>query len=297
MQTSFFLFTTVAFGAAINRGHSLHKRQGGSSSFPDFPNGTVACSDFPSQYGPIEINQAGMANWAGGQDSNNGFANTNTCGPGVYCSYGCPAGYATTQWPTEQPANGVSVGGLFCNSNGMLELTQSNPQLCIPQPNTAVIDNQLGGPTVSWCKTNYPGTENTDIPIVAGSGQSSITVTDADTFYQHLGNPTSSQYYVNPIGSTADDCVFSTEGTNIGNWAPYVVGAGVLNGVTWLSIMPNPNTPDSSVAGYDIEIQGDVSASCSIINGVYSGGANGCTVSVLSGQASFVLTASAAAAA
>jgi len=294
MQTSFFLLATVAVGAAVDRSAVLNKRQGSGASFPDFPNGTVSCSDFPSQYGPISITQAGMNGWAGGQDTNNGLANTNTCGPGVLCSYGCPAGYDSTQWPSQQPANGVSAGGLFCNANGMLELTQNTSQLCTPTVATAVIDNQLNGQVVSFCKTNYPGTENMDIPIVTSSGQSPITVTDGNTYYQWQGKPTSAQYYVNPAGTDESGCVWGEAGGNIGNWSPIVAGASTIDGTTWLSIMPNPNNQDTLGAGFNIAIEGDVSAECSIVNGVFSGGANGCTVSVLSGQASFVITPQAA---
>ena len=103
---------------------------------------------------------------------------------------------------------------------------------------------------------------------------------------------TSAQYYVNNAGvSVEDGCVWGTSGSGVGNWAPLNFGAGSSDGVAYLSLIPNPNNGDALNFNVKIVAADDstVIGECVYENGSFSGGADGCTVSVTSGQAHFVL--------
>ena len=67
--------------------------------------------------------------------------------------------------------------------------------------------------------------------------------------------------------------------------------AGMTNGKTYLSLIPNPNNYDS--LNFKVKIVADggsVSGLCVYENGKYNGnGSDGCTVGVTSGKAKFVL--------
>lgn len=120
-----------------------------------------------------------------------------------------------------------------------------------------------------------------------------MSVIDSDTYYQWQGKKTSSQYYVNNAGvSEEDGCVWGDASSGVGNWAPLIFGAGVSDGVTYLSITKNPNS--NSAANFNVKIVGedgsDIGGSCVYENGSFSSGdSDGCTVAVKSGAADFVL--------
>lgn len=256
-----------------------------------FVDGTIPCSQFPAGQGVISIDWLNEGGWSGIENSDTSTGGT--CQEGSYCSYACQPGMSKTQWPANQPADGRSVGGLLCQ-NGMLYRSNTNTQyLCEWGVNAAYVESQLSQ-GVAICRTDYPGTENMVIPTFVESGSTlPLTVVDQDTYYQWQGKKTSAQYYVNNAGvSVQDGCVWGTAGSGVGNWAPLNFGAGSTGGITYLSLIPNPN--NRSPLNYNVKIvaadgNSVVNGECSYENGVYSGGADGCTVAVTSGAAKFVL--------
>ena len=108
---------------------------------------------------------------------------------------------------------------------------------------------------------------------VGPNGLIPVSVPDSATYYQWEGKPTSSQYYLNNMGvSQEDGCVWGTAGSNLGNWAPVNLGAGMTNGLTYLSILPNPNC--GTALNFNVNIVaaagGVLNGDCSYENGVYS---------------------------
>lgn len=182
-----------------------------------------------------------------------------------------------------QGATGQSVGGIQCKG-GKLHLTNPglSKSLCIPGKGGVQASNKASG-VVAICRTDYPGTESETIPVELQPGQTeALANPDADSYYQWTGKSTSAQYYLNPIGVSAQDgCQWGTAGTTQGNWAPINFGVGYKNGKTWLSIFQNKPTTLAQYQG-TVQIQGDVSDQCIYQNGQYcgAGGCNsdGCTV-------------------
>lgn len=258
----------------------------------DFPDGEVACSDFPSSYGAVSLDYLGFGGYSGlyhpGDTSTGG-----SCEDGTYCSYACPPGYSKTQWPSEQPANGVSVGGLYCKGGYLYKSNSAFNSLCVAGVDMARVENTLGQ-SVAICRTDYPGTENMVIPTIVGAGSENIlTVVDQGNYYNWQGMKTSAQYYVNNAGvSQQDGCIWGTPGSGIGNWAPLNFGAGYTDGIAYLSLIPNPN--NRSAANFNVKIEAydsnsQVDGNCVYENGSYNGsGSDGCTVAVRSGKAKFV---------
>jgi hypothetical protein len=270
-------------------------------SWADFPSGTIPCSTFPSEYGPVSVDYLGLEGWIGIQSvpgystSASSIAHIDTvisggCVKNSFCSYACPAGYQKSQWPTAQGSTGQSIGGLYCNSNGKLELSQSSqPQLCIKGAGGIYVENKLEK-TVSVCRTDYPGLESETVPLAATSGSKfELTCPDASNYYTWEGLPTSAQYYINPAGySTSDACTWGTAGGNVGNWAPVNAGVGKgLDGTIYLSLIPNTPTNTYGHLDFTITISGDVTGKCSYSSGTYYNNgvesSSGCTVSVKSG--------------
>lgn len=141
----------------------------------EFPNGKIPCSQFPYGYGALPINQEGLGGWSGIQDpryrGGDGFDDITTtvsgsckdgscCKPGCYCSYGCPNPYLKLSFPKKQGRTGQTVGGLFCNDQGMLEMADGaiGRTMCGPgSPSMTVkVQNKLKK-SVSICRTDYPG--------------------------------------------------------------------------------------------------------------------------------------------
>lgn len=133
----------------------------------EFPTNTIDCSTFPSEYGPIQIDWMELGGWSGIQyvtETDNVITevvtaiNGDRCKSGAMCSYACPPGWQKTQWPTIPPAQGRSVGGLFCNENNKLELT--NPSLskalCMKGTGATRVENKLSLDAMI-CRTDYPG--------------------------------------------------------------------------------------------------------------------------------------------
>ncbi|KAL1837501.1 hypothetical protein VTJ49DRAFT_3729 [Mycothermus thermophilus] len=259
----------------------------------DFPSGKIKCDRVPTEYGPVEIPWSTTNGWTTLQNMHKwikGVAFDNfeqpvdgTCRPGMFCSYACPPGYQKTQWPEEQGATGQSVGGLWCNDDGFLELTRpSHPKLCEPGAGGVFVRNEMST-NAAVCRTDYPANENMIIPVdTQPGGTYPLTNPDQRTYYKWKGMPTSAQYYVNPKGIPVEEaCIWKSEkhGPKVGNWAPVNIGVGkAADGITYISIFPNKPTTDA-LLDFDIEIEGDINDECWLKNNVYyRGNPNGCTV-------------------
>lgn len=255
-----------------------------------FKDGTIKCSDFPSGQGVVPVDWINLNGWTSIM-ALDGTTSTE-CKDGFYCSYACEAGMSKTQWPTNQPSDGRSVGGLYCENGYLYRSNPTFENLCEWGHETAKAINNVGQ-DIAMCRTDYPGSENMDIPTLVHAGSSKvISVVDEDTYYKWNGQKTSTQYYVNNAGvSVEEGCIWGTEGSGVGNWAPVVLGAGYTDGRTYLSIIPNPN--NKTPPNYNVKIVADegssISGNCYYENGNYNGaGTDGCTVTVTSGTASFV---------
>ncbi|CCC71184.1 hypothetical protein NCAS_0G02970 [Naumovozyma castellii] len=261
---------------------------GPSSKFED---GTIACDQFPSGQGVISVDWVGGNGWSGIENTDTSTGGS--CKEGSYCSYACQPGMSKTQWPSEQPADGRSVGGLLCK-NGFLYRSNTNTDyLCEWGVEAADVVSELSQ-GVAICRTDYPGTENMVIPTYVEAGNTlPLTVVDQDSYYTWRGLKTSAQYYVNNAGvSVEDGCVWGTDGSGVGNWAPLNFGAGSTNGISYLSLIPNPN--NKSPLNFNVKIvaaddNSQVDGNCYYENGSFVGGEDGCTVAVRSGKAKFVL--------
>jgi hypothetical protein len=259
----------------------------------NFPSGKIPCSQFPSDYGAITVPWLGTDGWTGLQipDQYTPGAAINTltastsggCKSGMFCSYACPPGHQKTQWPeSSQGATGQSVGGLWCNSAGFLELTRpSHPTLCAPGAGGVFVQNNLGA-IASICRTDYPGSENMVVPLqTTPGGQFPLTNPKSDDYYVWQGQSTTAQYYLNPVGlDVQNSCLWVSPAapSSAGNWAPTNLGVGMdAGGITYIGLFPNVPTT-SAVLDYNIHITGDVTVDCWLKNGVYAVSSNGCTV-------------------
>lgn len=269
---------------------------GGEGVNTPFPSGKVKCSEFPSKYGAVALDWLDFGGWSGLQfvpDFTDGALSISSivtgiagqsCSKGCMCSYACPPGYQKTQWPKAQGSTKESVGGLYCNNDGYLELTRTDyDTICEPGVGGVSIQNDLDE-VVSTCRTDYPGTENMVLPAIANPGSTvQLTNPDQEKYYMWDGQSTSAQYYINPKGFSKEDscCWNSPLGPNkAGNWAPIIAGVGrAADGITYLSIFQNLPTSNAKL-DFNIEIKGDITSECSYIDGKWTGSGNdGCTVS------------------
>ncbi|TLS24822.1 hypothetical protein PpBr36_08662 [Pyricularia pennisetigena] len=263
----------------------------------EFPSGKIPCSTLPTDYGARPLNWLGIDGWASiMQPDDKKWTPGNLiatlhqtvsggCTANCFCSYACPNGYQKTQWPeTSQGATGQSIGGLWCNADGFLELTRPEVKtLCTPGAGGVFVQNKLPGKAVV-CQTDYPGNEKMSIPLETLSGQKyTLTNPDAKKSYFWKGSPTSGQFYVNPLNVAVEDaCVWNspTNPDSAGNWAPVNMGVGKdVHGITYLSIFKNLPTSHAEL-DFDIEITGDITAPCALKGGQYTGGGNGCTTAI-----------------
>ncbi len=141
---------------------------GGQGLGAEFPDGEIDCTTFPSDYGPIEVGWANLGGWSGIQyvtiegdtvtEIVTGVPGGDGCKPGAMCSYACPPGYQKSQWPSTQGSTGQSVGGLSCNPNGKLTLTNPglSKTLCIQGTGAVIVQNKLSN-NAAICRTDYPG--------------------------------------------------------------------------------------------------------------------------------------------
>ena len=148
-----------ASSTAILEGQGLDK---------EFPDGQINCSEFPSSYGAIGVPWMGIGGWSGiqyPQIEENTVTHIDTavpggknCTAGAMCSYACPPGYQKSQWPSAQGGAGQSVGGLLCDRNNKLSLTNPglSKNLCIKGTGATKVKNQLKD-NAAICRTDYPG--------------------------------------------------------------------------------------------------------------------------------------------
>ncbi|KAI4164387.1 MAG: hypothetical protein LQ342_002034 [Letrouitia transgressa] len=308
--------------AAANRESTLNSSNGsvgldhsdGQGLDTEFVDGKIDCSHFPSDYGPIAIPWINLGGWSGIQyptvrnqriiDIKTGVNGGQNCSAGALCSYACPPGYQKSQWPAVQGVSGQSVGGLQCNSDNKLQLT--NPELsktlCIRGTGATKVQNKLSN-NAAICRTDYPGTEDETVPLNTQPGTTSeLTCPSSSTYFKHRGSPTSAQYYVNNKGVPLEEaCRWNVDGSSKGNWAPTYFGVGQdLSGKTWLSIASTKqNNPTKFVPlDYTAEITGEgLSGRCRVKEGKYCSGDqygecndSGCTVELLHGEAVYVLS-------
>ncbi|KAK9466402.1 hypothetical protein V1512DRAFT_263542 [Lipomyces arxii] len=304
-SSTFAVSTTTA--AASSTSESAQPSSTSSGSYPisgdvlglyqnptvPFEDGVVPCSTFPSGQGVISLDWLNLGGWSGIQLSDASLAGQGTsCQEGNLCSYACQAGMAKTQWPSSQPSSGESRGGLMCQNGYLVRTNTDTDYLCEWGIDSAQVVSELDS-SVAICQTDYPGTENMVIPTEVSAGSTEpLTVIDQDTYYKWQGLPTSAQFYVNNAGvSVADGCVWGTASAGVGNYAPLNFGAGYAAGVSYLSLLPNPN--NKTPLNFNVKIVASdgavINGDCTYENGVFSGGANGCTVAVTSGVANFVL--------
>lgn len=259
----------------------------------EFEDGKYSCDSVPTGQGVIAVTwiDSIKGGWTSIM-SGDGVSTSDTCKDGFFCSYSCAAGMSKTQWPSNQPASGASVGGLECRGGKLYRTNQDSKYLCEWGAQTAGFISKIDK-DVAICRTDYPGSENMNIPtLLTANGNASCSVVDSDTYFKWKGGKTSSQYYVNNAGvSIEDGCIWGTQEAGVGNWAPVVLGAGTTGGRTYLSLIPNPNNKNQP--NYNIKIVADEGANvvgdCKYENGQYSGhGSDGCTVTVVSGKANFV---------
>lgn len=258
----------------------------------DFEDGKYDCSHFPAGQGVIPLYHLGFGGWSGIENPDKSTGGN--CKEGAYCSYACQSGMSKTQWPDNQPSNGVSVGGLYCKGGKLYRTNKNAKTLCEWGEDKAKVESKLSK-EVAICRTDYPGTENMVIPTVVEGGSSQpISVMDESTYYKWQGKPTSSQYYVNNAGvSWTDGCQWDSPGSGKGNWAPLNFGSGYSNNQAYLSLIPNPN--NKNPLNYNVKIVADgddseVSGECAYENGKFKGaGSDGCTVGVTKGKGKFVL--------
>ncbi|RCK64153.1 Secreted beta-glucosidase SIM1 [Candida viswanathii] len=254
-----------------------------------FQDGVYDCDSVPTGQGVIAVDWISGLNGGWTTIMNENGGTSSTCKDGYYCSYACQAGMSKTQWPSEQPESGISVGGLYCKNGKLYRSNTDNDYLCQWGANNVDFVSEISK-DVAICRTDYPGSENMNIPtLLESNGKAPVSVVDSDNYYNWRGGKTSSQYYVNNAGvSVEDGCIWGTEGSGVGNWAPVVLGAGTTGGKTYLSLIPNPNNQEKP--NYNIKIVGDdVNGNCKYENGQYNGsGSDGCTVTVNSGDAKFV---------
>ncbi|KAK3354180.1 hypothetical protein B0H65DRAFT_2563 [Neurospora tetraspora] len=269
----------------------------------EFPSGKISCDHFPSDYGALGVDWVGLSGWTtlakvgklmkGVAINNYEQPISGPCQPGMLCSYACPPGYQKTQWPeSNQGATGQSIGGLYCNSDGFLELTrESHPTLCEQGAGGVYVKNMLPK-NAAICRTDYPGNEAMVVPLDTNpGGQYPLTNPVSSTYYKWKGQSTTAQYYVNNMGIPVDDaCTWNSKSCPdcAGNWAPVNVGVGQSDdGITYISIFPNAPT-STAILNFDMEITGDVSGECWLKNGQYSGN-NGCTVGLSAGGTATVV--------
>ncbi|KAH7417320.1 hypothetical protein BKA64DRAFT_297242 [Cadophora sp. MPI-SDFR-AT-0126] len=274
-----------------------------------FPSGEIDCGDFDAltKYGAVAADWLGLGGYLGVQITPSysigaaaiSYIETAISGGGCvknsFCSYACPPGYQKAQWPAAQGNTGQSIGGIYCNAQGKLELTRDGYNtLCMAGVGGVKAQNKLSK-NVAVCRTDYPGTESeTDFTNVAAGATVDITCPDSKTSYVWQGMSTTAQYYINPSGvSVEDGCQWGTPGSNMGNYAPVNVGVGRgTTGETFISIFPNKPTNPDGVLDFNIKITGGVSGKCSYEGGTgkyYNNGVEsptGCTVAV-SGTAVF----------
>ncbi|KAI4608111.1 hypothetical protein J4E83_009294 [Alternaria metachromatica] len=245
----------------------------------EFPDGKIRCTEFPHGYGALPIAHEGLGGWSGIQDpqysGGDGFDDITTvpkgscsdgtcCTSGSFCSYGCPNPYLKASFPSIQGRTGQSVGGLYCNEDGFLEMADGKiaNTLCVQGSKQmgVKVQNKLSK-SVSFCRTDYPGTESMTFPVTVGPGETGFLANpDQQKYFFWQGKKTSAQYYVNKQGVPEDEaCTWGTEMGGKGNWAPAVFGTSFDDGPMQegFSSLKQNELCKKERLGYDITFIGD----------------------------------------
>ncbi|KAL8304149.1 hypothetical protein RB601_007385 [Gaeumannomyces tritici] len=287
----------VSSSPSVGSGSGSGSGSGATGLDADFPSGKLDCSSLPTQYGAQSVPWLGLDGWLSFQQPDDKkwipgvMINTihqpisGGCPKGAFCAYACPNGYQKTQWPTSsQGSTGQSIGGLWCNENGKLELTRPEfPQLCQKGAGGVFVQNKLDD-VANVCQTNYPGDEKMSIATeTKPGGKYELMNPDAKTSYWWKNSPTSAQYYLNNEGVDVENsCTWKSSKypDSAGNWSPANLGVGKdIHGITYISIFWNQPT-SSAKLNYNVEITGDVTAPCALKDGKFTGGGNGCTTAI-----------------
>ncbi|KAF9739784.1 hypothetical protein PMIN06_007167 [Paraphaeosphaeria minitans] len=278
-----------------------------------FPNRKFKCSEFPAGYGAFHLGNEGLGGWSGIQAPAKrdvaGYHDIMTvptgscpdgrcCSPGRFCSYACPNPYLKMSFPKMQGAKKESVGGLFCNSNGMLEMADGSlsKTLCGRGSSRVkiMVQSKLSKP-VSLCRTDYPGTESETLPLTIDPGETKeLANPDQKSYYFWDNKPTSAQYYVNNQGvSEAQACTWGNGEGDTGNRAPVNIGTSfddILSNMGYTGLLQNKPTNPGAKLNFVIRFTGDgVSNPCSYKDGQYynsygGGNPDGCTASIADGK-------------
>ncbi|KAJ4305688.1 Protein BZZ1 [Kalmusia sp. IMI 367209] len=280
----------------------------------EFPNREFDCGEFPAGFGAIHLGNEGLGGWSGIQAPAkrdvNGYHDIMTvptgscphgdcCTRGRFCSYACPNPYLKMSFPKMQGARKESVGGLFCNKDGKLEMADGSlaKTLCGRGSTRmrVLIQSKLSKP-VSICRTDYPGTESETLPLTIQPGETKeIANPDQGKYFFWDNKPTSAQYYINNQGvEESRACTWGNGQGDTGNRAPVNLGTSfddINMNTGFPAIFPNkPTNPDAKL-NFAIQFTGDgVSNPCSYKNGQYclaDGKCNtgdGCTSSVADGK-------------
>ncbi|KAF2644075.1 SUN-domain-containing protein [Massarina eburnea CBS 473.64] len=281
----------------------------------EFINNYHPCSQFPTGYGAIHLGNEGLGGWSGIQDPKErgaaGYDNIYTvskgscsdgacCTPGSFCSYACPNPYLKMSFPKKQGKTGQSVGGLYCNKDGKLEMADGalGKTLCGKGSShfKVKVENKLTKP-VSICRTDYPGTESETVPLTIKPGQTGeLANPDQSAYYFWGEKATSAQYYINKQGvSESEACTWGNGADAVGNWAPANFGTSWddLNmNIGFSGLSQNKPTNPNDRLDFDVTFTGDgVSNPCKFkkSTGEYCSGDNcgrdvGCTASVSEGS-------------
>jgi len=269
-----------------------------------YPEDGIPCSEFPSKYGAVHNDYLGLGGFIGIQrvptyemgisksisDIETGIFGEE-CTTNSFCSYQCPPGYQKSQFPKIQGTTGQSIGGLFCNAEGKLVLSDPKKQyLCVKGEGGVSVKNELGD-KACICRTDYPGTESETVALETYPGQSyPLTSPDALSYYwAATGGHTSAQYYINDAGAAPKDaCTWNKPGSNLGNYSPLNAGVGKgTDGITYVALFYNrPSNPDG-VLNFNVRIDGG-SMTCKYEGGkFYADGVlsdAGCTVGFPAGK-------------
>ncbi|KAF2278775.1 SUN-domain-containing protein [Westerdykella ornata] len=287
----------------------------------EFPNGEFSCNSFPRGYGAVAIDHAGLGGWIGiqapriveaaGYDDimtvpHGSCSDGTCCKPGRFCSYSCPPGYLKASWPSAQVLQHQTLGGLYCNLEGKLEMASGSisKTLCVKGTDkvTVKVQNKLSA-SQSICRTDYPGTEGETIPTTTRPGESvELACPDNSKYFKWLGKPTSAQYYINPKGVPENEaCQWGDGSRPIGNWAPVNLGAGYddASGKAYIPLFPNAPTNPNGKLDFSVElVADDMNGRCKYSKGMYyygndyseSSPTKGCTIALNSGTLNVVLT-------
>ncbi len=164
-----------------------------------------------------------------------------SCHADSWCPYACPPGQLMAQWDPEVTTYTYpesQYGGLYCNSDGELEIPFPDRPFCVDGVGTLEVSNRLED-VVAFCQTVLPGNEAMLIPTsVEGHSPNTTLAVPDDSYWAE----TASHYFVNPPGYNATDaCVWGTRKTPIGNWSPYIAGGNMDKyGTTFMMVGWNP---------------------------------------------------------